>query len=77
MADYPDVYADGITITVNPLGIAVTFTRSDPATPGVTETEGRDIVARARLPRQVAEGLQTVLQQALALPGKDTKSISH
>jgi len=78
MADHPDVYADGITITVNPAGFTISFTRSEPATPGVTETASVEIVARVRLARPMAEALRNLLEQALAAqPGKAEQTITH
>jgi hypothetical protein len=78
MADHPDVYADGITITVNPAGITLSFTRSEPATPGVSETASIEIAARVRLGRPMAEGLRDLLQRALATqPGTSEQTITH
>jgi hypothetical protein len=78
MADHPDVYADGITITVNPAGITLSFTRSEPATPGVSKTAGVEIAARVRLARPMAEGLRDLLQRALATqPGASEQTITH
>ena len=78
MADHPDVYADGMTITVNPAGITLSFTRSEPATPGVSETARIEIAARVRLARPMAEGLRDLLQRALATqPGTSDETITH
>jgi hypothetical protein len=78
MADHPDVYADGITITVNPAGITLSFTRSEPATPGVSDAATIEIAARVRLARPMAEGLRDLLQRALATqPGTSEETITH
>lgn len=78
MADHPDVYADGLTITINPAGITLSFTRSEPATPGVSETATIEVAARVRLSRPMAEGLRDLLQQALATqPGTTEQTITH
>lgn len=78
MADHPDVYADGITISINPAGFTLTFTRSVSAIPNVNETAGLEIAARVRLARPMAEALASLLQQALAAkPGKVEQTISH
>jgi hypothetical protein len=78
MANHPDVYADGLTITVNPAGITVSFTRSEPATPGVTEMASVEIAARVRLARPVAEALRDLLQRALAAqPDTPEQTITH
>lgn len=77
MADHPDVYADGLTITVNPLGIALTFTRTEPATPGVNEDASVVIAARVRLSRSMAEAVRDLITQALAAGEQGPQTISH
>lgn len=64
MADYPDVFADGFSISANPLAITLTLTRSDPTgEPGVHE-EPRSIVARVRLSPGMAAALGDALSEA-------------
>ncbi len=64
MADYPDVFADGFSISANPLAVTLTLTRSEPTgEPGVHE-EPRSIVARVRLSPGMAAGLGAALSQA-------------
>ncbi|MDP9251195.1 MAG: hypothetical protein M3O78_07480 [Chloroflexota bacterium] len=64
MAEYPDVFADGFSISANPLGVTVTLTRSDPTgEPGMHE-EPKSIVARVRLSPGMAAGLGSALSQA-------------
>jgi hypothetical protein len=78
MANHPDVYADGVTITVNPAGITLSFTRSEPATPGVTEMASVEIAARVRLARPMGEALRDLLQRALAAqPDTSEQTITH
>ena len=77
MADHPDVYADGITITINPLGVTLSFTRTSPAVPNVVETAQTEIAATIRLARPVAEGVRDLLQQALSQEGTQTKTIAN
>jgi hypothetical protein len=78
MANHPDVYADGVTITVNPAGITLSFTRSEPATPGVTEMASVEIAARVRLARPMGEALRDLLQRALAAqPDTPEQTITH
>lgn len=78
MADHPDVYADGLTINVNPLGITVTFTRLNPATPGVHESVERVIACRVRMARPIAEGLRDTLAKALQAKAKQgEQTLSH
>ena len=64
MADYPDVFADGFSISANTLAITLTLTRSDPTgEPGVHE-EPRSIVARVRLSPGMAAALGGALSEA-------------
>ena len=77
MADHPDVYADGVTITINPVGVAITFTRTTPAVPNVTDSAGTEIAATIRLARPVAEGVRDLLQQALSQDVTQTRTIAN
>jgi hypothetical protein len=64
MADYPDVFADGFSISANPLAVTLTLTRSEPTgKPGV-HAEPRSIVVRVRLSPGMAAGLGSALSQA-------------
>ena len=66
MADYPDVYADGFSISGGPFGITVTLLRSEPTgQPGAHE-EPTVIVARVRLNPALAQAIATALSQTLA-----------
>jgi hypothetical protein len=79
MADHPDVYADGITVTISPINVVISFTRTDPEVPGVSPA-GKLVVARIRLHPVVAQGLVDVLRQAMAAQAKgkeETQTISH
>lgn len=76
MTDYPDVYTDGMTVTVSPVGVTITFTRSEPPIPGVNETARDEPISRVRCSRPMAEAFRDLLTQALAgQPG--TETISH
>jgi len=77
MADYPDVYADGFTISISPVGITFTFTRSEPAIPGVNETATQVPVSRVRCSRPFAEGIRDLLVQALAAQQEGSQTITH
>ena len=77
MADYPDLYADGLTITINPAGVALTFTRTDPAVPGVDEEARIAISGRVRMSRSVAEAVRDLLTRALTESGQSTQTITH
>ena len=77
MADHPDVYADGLTITINPAGVALTFTRTDPAVPGVSEEVTLEVACRVRMSRPTAEGVRELLVRALTESEKSTQTITH
>jgi hypothetical protein len=64
MADYPDFYADGISVSVGPFGVTVTFQLSQPSLePGPHVDEGH-IVARARMSPALAQALAQGLHEA-------------
>jgi hypothetical protein len=77
VAEYPDVYADGLTITMSPVGITLTFARSEPAIPGMHETASQEPVARIRCSREFAQGIRDLLGQALAAPAGGSQTITH
>jgi hypothetical protein len=77
MADYPDVYADGLTVTINPAGVALTFTRTDPAVPGISEGVTLVASARVRMSRPVAEAVRDLLNRALSESDQTTQTITH
>lgn len=78
MADHPDVYADGLSVNVNPLGITLSFTRTAPAVPNVSEAASVELVARVRLAKPVAEGVRDILTKALATSGdQGTETLTH
>lgn len=69
MADHPDFYTDGFTVSVSPFGITVTFQRTEPSLEAGTHVDSGEIVARARmspaLAKVLAQGLaDSVAQQA-------------
>jgi hypothetical protein len=66
MPDYPDFYADGVSVSVGPFGVTVTFQLSQPSTePGPHVDEGA-IVARARMSPALAHALAQGLNEAAA-----------
>lgn len=66
MADYPDIYADGFSITAGPAGVTLTMTVSDPGTePGQHDVPAHP-VARLRMSPALAEDLAKILSQTLA-----------
>jgi hypothetical protein len=57
MADYPDIYADGFSLTAGPFGITLTLTRTEPSLePGPHQDPGQ-IVGRIRLSAALARAI--------------------
>lgn len=77
MADYPDLYADGVTIGVSAYGLAITFLLSDPsAEPGMEAAPNHPVV-RIRLSAPLAEFIGKGLLEALSkTPQANQSSIS-
>lgn len=73
MADHQDVYADGISVTINPISITLTFTRQDPKIPGISEG-GQTIVARVRMHPGVGQGVVETINQAIEMQKKQGKN---
>lgn len=63
MADYPDIYADGFSLTAGPFGVTLTLTRTEPTTePGPHEEQGQ-IVGRVRLSPALAKAIADAFGQ--------------
>ena len=61
MADIPDFFADGFSITIGPFGVTVTFQLTQPTLEPGPHVDPGVIVARARM----TPALATALAQAL------------
>ena len=66
MADYPDEYADGFSITAGPFGVTLTLTRSEPTGDPGPHEDPTTIVARLRFSQPLARTLADALNQMLA-----------
>jgi hypothetical protein len=67
MADYPDIYADNVTVSVSPFGVTLTFVRSDPALePGPQPVIRTETVGRIRLSPALASTLAEVITKTMA-----------
>jgi hypothetical protein len=80
MADYPDVYADGFSVTAGPFGVTVTFTRTEPTGEAGPHEEPTVIVARVRFSQPLAGVLSDTMRQvaAAAQVGQpEGKTIKH
>jgi hypothetical protein len=66
VTDYPDLYADGFSITAGPFGVTLTLTRTVPTgEPGAHE-EPIEIVGRVRLSPALAKAVADAFQQVAA-----------
>jgi hypothetical protein len=87
MADYPDVSADGFTLTVGPFGVLVTFTHVLPPEPanaiqGQPQINASPLpvepVARVRLNPGIAQQLAaTITQMIQQQAAQDHTTITH
>jgi len=67
MADYPDVYADGVAITTHQFGLTVTFQLSQPNLDVVgPHVDPKEIVCRVRMGAPLAKVLAQGLNDGLA-----------
>jgi len=76
MADYPDLYADGFSVSAGNYGITLTFTLSQPTgAPGPHE-EPTEPVVRVRFGRELAKTLMDTLQQMLTASAQQVQMSS-
>lgn len=69
--DFPDVFADGVTVSTGAYGVSFTFHLSDPLTPPPAGSLPGRIVARIRVGPKLAETLADNIKQGLtSLPGR-------
>lgn len=68
MADYPDVYADGFSLTSSAFGLGITFTMTDPPLVESSGVVPVIPVVRVRLSRELAQQLVELLSRSLAKP---------
>ncbi len=57
MADYPDIYADGFSLTAGPFGVTLTLTRTEPTLEPGPHQEAGEIVGRIRLSQALAKAI--------------------
>jgi hypothetical protein len=77
MADHPDVYADGLTASASPIGVTLTFTRTEPAVPRVAESEQVVIACRIHLARPMAQAVRDLLTRVLEGKKEGTETVTH
>ena len=66
MADYPDLYTDGVAVSVGPFGVTITFQLSQPSIEPGPHIDVSEIVARVRMGHELARGLAQNLNDAVA-----------
>jgi len=57
MADYPDIYADGFSLTASPFGITLTLTRTEPTLEPGPHQEAGEIVGRVRMSQALTKAI--------------------
>ncbi len=77
MADYPDIYADGFSLTAGPFGVTLTLTRTEPTLePGAHQDAGQ-IVGRVRISQPLARAIvEGFAQVAAAAAGAQMQTVS-
>jgi len=69
MPEFPDVYADGFSLTAGPYGLTITFTHVVPTgEPGPHEDPAEPVV-RLRIGRELAKTLMARRQERQAIAG--------
>ena len=76
MSDYPDLYADGFSLTAGPFGVTVTLQRSDPTGEAGPHQDPNVVVGRIRISRELSKVLADQLQQMLLASAQSQASAS-
>lgn len=76
MSDYPDLYADGFSLTAGPFGVTVTLHRSDPTGESGPHQDPNVVVGRIRFSRELAKVLADQLDQMLLASAQSPASSS-
>ncbi len=76
MADYPDIYADGFSVTAGPFGVTLTLVRSQPTGEPGPHQEPSEIVARIRLSPALARKIADVFAQVATAAVQTTQTVS-
>lgn len=81
MTEFPDIYADGMSLTAGPFGMTVTFTLSQPTGEPGPHQDPSEPVARIRMSRELAQKVVEGLSQLLAVSAQggvpSSTSIKH
>ncbi|MEO5918986.1 MAG: hypothetical protein ABIQ17_05440 [Candidatus Limnocylindrales bacterium] len=76
MSDYPDLYADGFSLTAGPFGVTLTLQRSDPTGEAGPHQDPNVVVGRIRISRELSKVLADQLQQMLVASAQSQASAS-
>jgi len=76
MSDYPDLYADGFSLTAGPFGVTLTLQRSDPTGEAGPHQDPNVVVGRIRISRELSKVLADQLQQMLVASARSQASAS-
>lgn len=66
MTDYPDVFADGFSLTAGQYGVTLTLSRSEPTGEPGPHDEPQIVVARIRMTQSLAEAIAEATHQMIA-----------
>lgn len=79
MNDYPDLYADGFSLTAGPFGVTLTLHRSSPTGEAGPHQDPNELVGRLRFSRELAAVLADQITQMLAasLQSQASSSVKH
>lgn len=64
--DYPDIYADGFSVTVTPVSAILTLTRVQPSGEPGKHQDPHEIVGRVRVPPAMAQAIASAFTQMAA-----------
>lgn len=76
MADYPDIYADGFSLTAGPFGVTMTLNRSMPTGEPGPHQEPVEIVARIRLSVALAKAISDAFAEVSAASAQAVQTVS-
>lgn len=73
MSDYPDIYADGFSVTAGRFGVTLTLLRSEPTGEPGAHDDPREIVGRVRLSPNLAQAIADALGKTLVAASQGAK----
>ena len=81
MSDYPDIYADGFSVTAGDYGVTITLRLSQPTGEPGPRQDPSEIVARIRLAantaKAIADATTQILRTVAESKGDPKTTISH